>query len=408
MPWTSNQLITRGLINLPQNNAFGDAVSIDGDRVAVTDPVNSRIYLFNLDKLKNKVTTFITFSHQVTMLPTSSICLANDHLVVGSCDPTNTTSLNGNVVIYKYNKTSDSWDNVKFLPSVTPGDNFGTSVYVDKNLLVIGANRGNSSQQVPISGVCYVLYYINAENKWSEPVPFSSEEANGREGFGTSVSISGNNIVVGAPGLITNITRDRNARINTFVYFFNYDFSSNIIKQKNKWPNNTSSPPGRINLGGDVSLSGDKVSTSSYNTWAGTAGNLLPSYFYYLTASKNLNSEVMDIVKSSPPNDINNGTGGGWGFARSVFAEGDRYYYTEDIDNPDGTSDAVVNIGNYKTGGPMGHVIIDPNPSNFVNANGLKLSFYNDRGVAGFGSFVQRGQNGTSSYKVYLLQYTKS
>ena len=66
----------------------------------------------------------------------------------------------------------------------------------DGNTLVVGAELQGSS-----SGVVYVYTWDNTSNGWIEQAKlYASDRGNGGQGFGDSVAISGNRIIVGAPG----------------------------------------------------------------------------------------------------------------------------------------------------------------------------------------------------------------
>ena len=93
----------------------------------------------------------------------------------------------------------------KFLLSddVIAQDQFGSKVAMDGNLLVVGAQLADSDDLVN-SGAAYVyrrtLDVGETIGTWIPEATFRNNEGASEDGFGSSVSIVGNTIAVGAPG----------------------------------------------------------------------------------------------------------------------------------------------------------------------------------------------------------------
>lgn len=78
-------------------------------------------------------------------------------------------------------------------------DNFGAAMAFSGNTLVVGET--GSFPTGPGNGNCGAAYvFFRANNVWSEQAQLWSQECGLDEGFGGSVAISGNTIVIGAPG----------------------------------------------------------------------------------------------------------------------------------------------------------------------------------------------------------------
>ncbi len=97
---------------------------------------------------------------------------------------------------------AQTWDEVvKQLPtpqSVDLDDSyFGTALDIDGDFAVVGAS-GNHDQR----GVAYVFYYNGTS--WEKQAELLASDAGTGDLFGSSVAISGDNIVVGAQGDFTN------------------------------------------------------------------------------------------------------------------------------------------------------------------------------------------------------------
>jgi hypothetical protein len=71
--------------------------------------------------------------------------------------------------------------------------NFGLSVSIDVDTLVVGAPGQNSG-----AGAAYV--FVRSGTVWSQPAEVTGNDVVAGDDFGFSVSVSGNTVVVGAPG----------------------------------------------------------------------------------------------------------------------------------------------------------------------------------------------------------------
>lgn len=87
-------------------------------------------------------------------------------------------------------------------------DRFGSSVAIDGNTLVVGAPFEDSPDAASAelntrtdSGAAYVFVFRN--NAWRLLAILKASDAKACDGFGTSVDIQGDTIIVGAPGLLT-------------------------------------------------------------------------------------------------------------------------------------------------------------------------------------------------------------
>jgi hypothetical protein len=95
---------------------------------------------------------------------------------------------------YVFNQTSIGWLQVALLKGTDtrPGDSFGTSVAVSGATIVVGA-----SGHADASGRAYV--FTNGPGGWREAYELAAPAAGQGSGFGASVAVSGTTIVVGSP-----------------------------------------------------------------------------------------------------------------------------------------------------------------------------------------------------------------
>ena len=115
--------------------------------------------------------------------------------------------------IHVFGRTGDGW--IEQARVASPSSvQFGQSVAVSGDTLVVGAPSdhsgatgidGNPSEGfAPYSGAVYV--FVRSGTSWIQQAYIKASNANGLDGFGASVALSGNTLVVGAPGEASSST----------------------------------------------------------------------------------------------------------------------------------------------------------------------------------------------------------
>ncbi len=107
----------------------------------------------------------------------------------------------GAAYVYRLNGTV--WE---LAAELTAGDGaeydfFGQAVSISANTVVVGAPNNSAtvnSVTIPYSGAAYV--FKNNGSLWELRAKLTASDAATSDGFGVSVSTSGNTIVVGSPG----------------------------------------------------------------------------------------------------------------------------------------------------------------------------------------------------------------
>ncbi|MCW9026823.1 MAG: cadherin domain-containing protein, partial [Thiovulaceae bacterium] len=126
----------------------------------------------------------------------SSVDISSDYMVIGAPNEDGgALSDGGSVYLYKKDITGISTQLTK-ITATTPkiSEYFGYSVAIDSNVIVVGAPEGASA-----SGDAYI-YLIDANSSVSlPPQQINSGAPSNGDSFGSSVAISGNYILVGAP-----------------------------------------------------------------------------------------------------------------------------------------------------------------------------------------------------------------
>ena len=127
-----------------------------------------------------------------------SVAISGNTMVVGADQWYNaTTTLNpGAAFVYTYDTSSASWVYRATLTAAKPttGAFFGHSVAIDGNTIVVGAPNDGTARTN--AGAAYV--FTGSGNSWTQQNVLTASDALSGDKFGSSVSISGNTIVVGA------------------------------------------------------------------------------------------------------------------------------------------------------------------------------------------------------------------
>lgn len=122
-----------------------------------------------------------------------AVAVADDTIVA--------TAINrdGRGVAYVFTRVGETWREQAQLTAGADGEDFGRSVSVAGDTIVVGAPlaSGGPSANRKASGASYV--FSHKENGWEQSARLSAPRGEAA-GFGTSVSLSGDTIIVGATG----------------------------------------------------------------------------------------------------------------------------------------------------------------------------------------------------------------
>ena len=133
-----------------------------------------------------------------------SVSIDGDTVVVGANGDDDDFVDSGSVYIFDRNQDgTDNWGQVKKInasPFPKPWNSFGCSVSISGNTLVVGAYKDKDDIGT-ITGSAYIFYRNqDGSNNWGQVAKITAFDAAADDGFGNSVSISGDTIVVGAYG----------------------------------------------------------------------------------------------------------------------------------------------------------------------------------------------------------------
>ena len=219
--------------NTDADDAFGRAVAIDGDTIAVgaawesssargiggdqtnnDAPGSGAVYIFERTGDAWAQTAYLKASNaDAGDFFGTSLAIQGDTLIVGaygessgSADPTdNSASAAG--AAYVFQRQAGVWTQTAYLKASNreAGDGFGGAVAIDGVMVVVGAGGEGSSatgvdgdqtnDDAPGSGAAYV-FQLNG-GSWTQIAYLKPSNTMAGEGFG-SVAISGDTVVVGA------------------------------------------------------------------------------------------------------------------------------------------------------------------------------------------------------------------
>jgi hypothetical protein len=136
-----------------------------------------------------------------------SVAISENTVIVGAFGNDDDGDRSGSAYIFDRNHGgTDNWGEVKKLTAsdAAQGDEFGNSVSIYGNIAIVGASQNNNDVVLGGHGVNNGLAYIFHRNQggadnWGEVVKLTPSETRFNNRFGTSVSISGDIAIVGAP-----------------------------------------------------------------------------------------------------------------------------------------------------------------------------------------------------------------
>ena len=162
----------------------------------------------------------------------TSVAISGDTLVVGAYDEDSnqTTITNGSTAstnnsalsagaVYVYIRSGSSWSQQAYVkaPNAEAGDQFGESVAISGDTIVVGAfaessnqttitNGSTASANNSASGAGAAYVFTRSGSSWSQQAYLKAPNAEANDSFGASVAISGDTIVVGATKESSNQT----------------------------------------------------------------------------------------------------------------------------------------------------------------------------------------------------------
>ena len=194
--------------DLAAENWFGFSVSISEGTAIIGAPLQSvddvkwtgAAYIFGLrDKSKKEweekaklvaedAVEKAEFGH--------SVAISGDTAIVGAYLDTNAGGEKAGSA-YIFVRDGKNWTQQAKLTAddAEAGDNFGKSVAIHRNTVIVGAHLDDDGGSK--SGSAYV--FVRDGDTWTQQAKLTASDTAARDEFGTSVSISGNTAIVGSP-----------------------------------------------------------------------------------------------------------------------------------------------------------------------------------------------------------------
>lgn len=197
--WITQAKLTASDAN--SNDYFGISVAISGDNIVIGS-YNEEAYVFTkpLSGWTDTTETAILTSPDAPGWNSfgSRVDISDDYIIIGS--PTVDIGGTSNAGAgYVFTKPLSGWVNSSTAARLTAGPRrIGYSVSIDSNTIVIGAN-------ISYYGSRHACVYIKPVSGWQDATPDATlTSSDNQASFGIPVSISGDNIVVGAKEDATN------------------------------------------------------------------------------------------------------------------------------------------------------------------------------------------------------------
>jgi hypothetical protein len=346
---------------------FGHSVSYSDNRVLVGAPydyengmVTGSAYIFEWNDPQWVTTKIIPSSVDQYSDFGYAVSIDGDRAVIGAQYDSGNSSDSGAVFVYDWD--GNNWVETKIYASDGASENaFGRSLQLEGSRIIVGSpfddDNGNNS------GSVYIFDWDG--NNWIESKLTASDGANSDQ-FGLSVSISGNQVLVGAPG---------SATIGA-TYLFDWDGL--------KW-NELKIEPGDItgsgSFGDSVSLSDDRFVVGAPEGFDN--GNYSGSAYIYDRDGANWVETKLNSTNISAYNE----------FGRSVSIDEDKVVIGNPVDSNDGNNffgSAFVYDWN---GSSWSETKLIPN--NSTNYDGFGSAVYNTENIILVGA--KYGQNNLSS-----------
>ncbi len=265
---------------------------------------------------------------------------------------------------------------VKLLPSAGGGanHNFGNSVSVDGNRMVVGAP--NYSLNTIVHGAVYVFDFDGTT--WSESQIITPFDGNNNDQFGVSVSLSGSRLFIGA-------NKDDDAVTDAgvvFVYDFigvSWQFSQKIIADD---------AASGFKFGGSLSVSGNRALIGSDK--AGGDINITTGAAYVFEFSNNLWNQTARLLPSDGAEFDN------FGVSVSLFGNRALIGNSENDDSGNGSGSAYV--FDFDGTNWSETQILAASNAGFQHKFGTSVSLSNNRALIGASGENSNGDNTGAAY----------
>ena len=348
------------------NDLFGESVSINGDYAVVgarsDDEAASNAgaaYIYHFDGtnwIQQKKLTASDASAEDYF--GASVSLDGNNVVVGAYGDAALGWYTGSAYVFNFDGTTWTEQTKLIASDSATGDYFGGSVSIDGNNVVVGAPWDDDHGYT--SGSAYIYGYDG--NVWTQKSKITAEDGSESSQFGYSVAIVGENLVIGSRFDDLTVANSGAAYV--------YHFDGNSWIQKFKLAANDGSSYDEF--GSSVSLDSNRAIVGAYNS--DQNGESSGSVYVFDLGTGN-NSTPTEIVLSSHSINENSGIGIAVGTLSTTDQDtGQTFTYTlvDETNYPDNAAFTIE-----------GNVLKTAADFNFEGQNSYTISVQTDDGNGG-------------------------
>jgi len=269
-----------------------NATGVDGDQSDNSLSDSGAVYIFTLSGTQWSQQAYIKASNtNAGDRFGTSVALSGDTLAVGADqEDSNATGINGDEAdnslpssgaVYMYTRSGTQWSQQAYIKAsnTNAGDHFGASVALSGDTLAVGADQEDSNatgingtqddNSRDNAGAVYV--FTRDGETWSQQAYIKASNTDAGDSFGTSISLSGDTLAVGANGeasatIGVNGDEEDNSLVNSgAVYVFTRDGES-WSQQAYIKASNTGHDPLSISndaFGWSIAVSGDTLAVGA-------------------------------------------------------------------------------------------------------------------------------------------------
>lgn len=288
--WTFQQKLVAS--DRSEFDNFGNAVAIDGDYAIVGSWTNDSgavagspavfgagsVYIFHRNGTNwIQQQKIVAADRTVNDYFGHAVDIKGDFIVVGADsddeDATGSNPFPSSGSAYIFMRTGNTWLQVQKLVAShrTGSEYFGLAVSIDTNFLVIGA-PGDSKDTAgvnPYSGAGSAYIFIRTGANWTLQQKIIAPDRSSIDGFGRSVAISGDHIIIGAP------TSDASSQPGFQNTGSAYVFQKNNTRWNFAQKLSSSEIQQNDEFGSAVSISGDLLAIGAFSRDEFLQGNYL-------------------------------------------------------------------------------------------------------------------------------------
>ena len=200
--------------DIQNNDRFGYSVDISGNTLIAGTPFHDEekgaVYVYKRDGDQWKQEAKLQADDAGVKNRFGWDCAISEHtIVVGAPLAAAPARLSGAAYVFK--RQGDAWVQVA---KVTPedgdgGDSFGVSVDVSKSRIIVGANKDENEVKKRGSGSAYIFQLIG--DAVTQEAKLTADEPQEGAGFGLTVALDVNRVLIGAPSTDTKRGDDSGA-----------------------------------------------------------------------------------------------------------------------------------------------------------------------------------------------------